>query len=306
MAMGYGGSGAASGIGRGLNKVADMWNAHTMQQNNPYVKLMAMRQNGGAGASSLQPTAGTVGESSTPGYQQQSQKLNAAGYGRPGGPGGQSDPDGNFDPTQMSFKDLAGDPGLGLNIRDNAMTQWQQQSEPLAKAYMDAQQNYDETSTQLAEAERQADIRRQMTQQTVKKIGMGLKNPQITPEERQQLTQEMLKIQAEGESGDKNLMMLKQKAQEISQVMQEYGGQLKGMLSPEYREERPSSPYYGQEAQGQVQFGEGGDPRLYSADKAGNMQNLTPDKMGQMINNPGRRPPQYNASSYTTYGTMRK
>ena len=312
MAMGFNAAGIASGIGQGMQQSADLWGRYLLQkdaqQNNPYLRLAAMR--GMGGTTGAYPTANTTGEGSAA-FSQRNAQVNAANYGKAGHPGGQSDEGGHFNPYNypptMSYDELVGDPGTGLAMRTQQMNAWQQQSEPMVRTYVETMDAYEAANQKKAMRTQQLQAENEAIGQKLKLLGTqqgSVKDPA-----------ELAKLE-----NTVNALNIKlhQNAQEVAQMdaeiegynksLQEWGGKIRNLLSPPYREERQGHPHYGKEAEPLVRFGNAAnmagrpesmaDPRLHMRGPEGHYSLMTPAQLGEKFYPPGKAPAWLSASQY--------
>lgn len=223
MAMGFGAAGMAGGIGRGLENVAGMLNNYTMQnmqntnaaemqQNNPYVRLAAMK---GLGAGSA--GTGVTGSAADIG----SQRMNPETYGKPGHPGGISDPAGNFDPATIP---LFGEEHKGLQIAAGGREQFQNSVVPIANAYIKTKSMYDGNMEKVKQLEQVVTQNRAKMQTEVAKI-TGSMAPGT-----QEYNDAILGVREKYAKDEMSLKQIKEEMGGLEQALQEYGGKLSQVL----------------------------------------------------------------------------
>lgn len=227
MAGGWGAAGLAGGFGKGLENIGNMGfqygmqkmqnqNAQEMQQNNPYVRLAAMKQMGGGG---MGAGAGTGATGSAADLV--SQRMNPDTYGKPGHPGGASDPEGNFDPATIP---LFGEEHKGMNIVQGGREGFQKQVVPIANAYMQTKNQWDEALQKTDIMKQQiAKGRKALEATQAKLIAEYGPNQYGQTDEWQQARQAM-------DAQETRYREFVQQMSGLRQAMAEYGGQLSQIL----------------------------------------------------------------------------
>lgn len=213
MAMGFGASGMAAGIGEGMKGAAGMLMQDHMQKTNPYVRLAAMK-NAGAGAGVGTGATGSAAD-------MVSQRMNPETYGQPGHPGGTSDPAGNFDPATMP---LFGEEHKGMNIAAGGREQFQNSVVPIANAYIKTKGMYDDSMEKVKQLEQVVTQNRAKMQTEIAKV-TGSTAPG-TPE----YNDAILGIREKYMKDELSLKQLKEQMGGLEQALQEYGGKLSQVL----------------------------------------------------------------------------
>lgn len=284
MAMGFGAAGMAQGIGQGMRDVAGMLNNYTMQQNqqahqkdmqqnNPYVRLAASRmvgQGGGGYGTGATGSASDIGSAA----------INKEVYGKPGMVGGRSDPAGNFNPATMPMEDMLGDPMIGLNMRNQHTNQWQQQTVPIANAYIKAQTEYENAKAQLESISTEIPEIKMQAQRVLKELGQQFQAAEGNPQMQQEISQQIEKVRMGLLKKEEQHGALKNKIAGLEQAKREYGQQLSQVLPGLTIPEGESSLFMT------------GDRTLMGPEKAG------PRHLGERIYPPGQVPPSMSSASY--------